>query len=65
MKKQIKGNGFFVVLLLLVVVSVYLANGLGKKNAMNYNTSNLVRDIELKKVKNVEISQDQNTDGKN
>jgi len=61
LKKQIKGNGFFVVLLLLVVVSVYLANGLGKKNAMNYNTSNLVRDIELKKVKNVEISQDQNT----
>ena len=61
MKKQIKGNGFFVVLLLLVVVSIYMANGIGKKNTIKYNTSDMVRDIGSGKVKNIEISQNQNT----
>ncbi|MGI5968378.1 MAG: ATP-dependent zinc metalloprotease FtsH [Lachnospiraceae bacterium] len=61
MKKQIKGNGFFVVLLLLVVVSIYMANGMGKKNTIKYNTSDMVRDIGSGKVKNIEISQNQNT----
>ncbi len=61
MKRQIKGNGFFVVLLLLVVVSVYLANGIRRNYSTAYNTSDLISDIKLNKVKSVEISQDQNT----
>ena len=61
MKKQIKGNGFFVILLLLVVVSIYMANGMGKKNTVNYNTSDMIGDIGNGKVKNIEISQNQNT----
>ncbi len=61
MKKQIKGNGFFIVLLILVVVSIYMANGMEKKNTVKYNTSDMVRDIELGKVDNIEISQNQNT----
>ena len=61
MKKQIRGNGFFLILLLVVAVSLYLSSALKDTDSSQYNTANLVSDIKAGNVKAVEISQEQQT----
>ncbi len=59
--KSMRGNGFFIILLLLVVFSFYLANLYGRGNDIVYNTTDLVNDVKEDKVSSVTISQEQNT----
>ena len=61
MKKQIRGNGFFLILLLVVAVSLYLSSALKDTDSSQYNTANLVSDIKAGNVKAVEILQEQQT----
>ena len=61
MKKQIRGNGFFLILLLVVAISLYLSSAFKDTDSSQYNTANLVSDIKAGNVKAVEISQEQQT----
>ncbi len=61
MKRQMRGNGFFLILILIVVFMLYLSGGMNNNRLNRYNTSDLVRDIKDGKVLSVTISQDQNT----
>ena len=61
MKRQMRGNGFFLILILIPILLLYLSGTMGTNQLNRYNTSDLVRDISEKKVSSVTISQDQNT----
>lgn len=61
MKRQMRGNGFFLILILIPILLLYLSGTMGANQPNRYNTSDLVRDISEKKVSSVTISQDQNT----
>ena len=59
--KSMRGNGFFIILLLLIMFSFFLTNLYGKGNDVVYNTTDLVNDVKENKVTSVKISQEQNT----
>ena len=59
MKKTFKGNGFFLILLLVLVVSLYLSSVLSNNRSNDYNSYNLMNDIEEGTVDTIVISQDQ------
>lgn len=61
MKKMFKGNGFFLILLIVLVVSLYLSSILDGGKTYNYNTADLINDIKEGTVDKVLISQDQQT----
>lgn len=61
MKRQMRGNGFFLILILIPILLLYLSGTMGANQPNRYNTSDLVKDISEKKVSSVTISQDQNT----
>ena len=61
MKKTFKGNGFFLILLLVLVVSLYLSSVLSNNRSNDYNSYNLMNDIEEGTVDTIVISQDQQT----
>lgn len=61
MRKQMRGNGFFLILLLVLIFLVYMTGGMNSNQQNMYNTSDLIRDIKDKKVSSVIISQDQST----
>lgn len=61
MKRQMKGNGFFLILILIIVLFTYLSGVMGRNELSRYNTSDLINDIEEGKIALITISQDQNT----
>ena len=61
MKKQIRGNRFFIILILVVIAALYLSSLYDSATVYDYNTVNLMNDITENKVSHVTISQDQNT----
>ena len=61
MKKQVRGNGFFLILLFILAISLYLSTLLQDEGKSQYNTTNLISDIKEGKVERVEVSQEQQT----
>ncbi len=61
MRKQFRGNGFFLILLIVLALSLYLSTFLYESNTTQYNATNLINDIKDGKVDKVEISQEQQT----
>ncbi len=56
-----KGNGFFLILLIVLVASLFLSDMLGDGKNYNYNTTDLINDVKNETVSKVVISQEQNT----
>ncbi len=62
MKKQVRGNRFFVILFAVLIVSLLLSKYLeNSRPQYNYNTAGLIEDIQAGNVAAVKISQEQQT----
>lgn len=62
MKKQVRGNRFFVILFVVLITSLLISRYLeGNGAKYKYNTANLVEDIKAGNVATVKISQEQQT----
>ena len=61
MKRQIRGNGFFIILVMLVLSALLFSSLLDDRGNTSYNTNNLISDIKAGKVHRVELSQEQQT----
>ena len=46
MNKQVRGNRFFILLLLVLLVSLYFSRILSNQTSYEYNTYTLIKDIE-------------------
>ena len=62
MKKQVRGNRFFVILFVVLITTLLISRYLeGNGAKYKYNTANLVEDIKAGNVATVKISQEQQT----
>lgn len=62
MKKQVRGNRFFVILFAVLIVSLLLSKYLeNSRPQYNYNTAGLIEDIQAGNVAAIKISQEQQT----
>ena len=62
LKKQVRGNRFFVILFAVLIVSLLLSKYLeNSRPQYNYNTAGLIEDIQAGNVAAVKISQEQQT----
>lgn len=55
MRKQMKGYGFYFIILLIVLATLYLSNNIDIKGPDEYSISQFEKDIENNKIKHVEI----------
>lgn len=55
MRKQMKGYGFYIIILLIVVVTLYLSNNIDIKGPDEYSISKFEEDLENDNIKQVEI----------
>ncbi len=56
MRKQMKGYGFYIIILLIVIATVYLSQSFEFNNSDEYSYSQFVDDIDEGNVKSIEIS---------
>lgn len=61
MRGQMRGNGFFIALIIITISILFVSNSMAKRSTEGYNTSKLVKEIKKDEVLSVVISQDQNT----
>ena len=59
MRKQMKGYGFYIIILLIVIATVYLSQSFDFSKSDEYSYSQFVNDIDNGKVKAIEINQNQ------
>ena len=59
MRKQMKGYGFYIIILLIVIATVYLSQSFDFNNADQYSYGQFVNDIGNGKVKAIEINPNQ------
>lgn len=55
MRKQMKGYGFYFIILLIVLATLYLSNNIDIKGPDEYSVSQFEKDIENDRIKHVEI----------
>lgn len=55
MKKQMKGYGWYVVILLIVVVAWYVSNRIDLKDSDSYNYTQFVKDIDNNQINTIDI----------
>ena len=55
MRKQMKGYGWYIIILLIVVATFYLSNNIELSNQDEYSITQYVKDIENEQVKTVDI----------
>lgn len=61
MNKQVRGNRFFILLFLVLLVSLYFSRILSNQTSYEYNTYNLIRDIEKGTVSEILLNQNKET----
>ncbi len=61
MNKQVRGNRFFILLLLVLLVSLYFSRILSNQTSYEYNTYNLIKDIEKGTVSEILLNQNKET----
>ena len=59
MRKQMKGLGFYVALVAIIMMALYLSKYLGESNSSTYTKQQFLEDVKQKKVTNVEIYQNE------
>ena len=59
MRKQMKGYGFYIIILLIVIATVYLSQSFEFSNTDEYSSTQFVDDIDKGNVKSIEINQNQ------
>ncbi len=59
MRKQMKGYGFYIIILLIVIATVYLSQSFEFSNTDEYSSSQFVDDIDKGNIKSIEINQNQ------
>ena len=55
MRKQMKGYGFYIVILLIVIMTIYVSNNFKANNADAYSTTQFREDISNNKIKSIDI----------
>jgi cell division protease FtsH len=58
-RKQMKGYGFYIIILLIVIATVYLSQSFEFSNTDEYSSSQFVDDIDKGNIKSIEINQNQ------
>ena len=61
MNKQVRGNRFFILLLLVLLVSLYFSRILSNQTSYEYNTYTLIKDIEKGTVSEILLNQNKET----
>ena len=61
MRKQMKGYGFYIIILLIVVITLYVSNTYELNDPDAYSYAQFVNDVDNKKVKTIEIYQNLET----
>lgn len=61
MNKQVRGNRFFILLFLVLLVSLYFSRILSNQTSYEYNTYNLIKDIEKGTVSEILLNQNKET----
>ena len=61
MNKQVSGNRFFILLLLVLLVSLYFSRILSNQTSYEYNTYTLIKDIEKGTVSEILLNQNKET----
>ncbi|MDF2510377.1 MAG: ftsH [Herbinix sp.] len=59
MRKQMKGYGFYIIILLIVLATVYLSQSFEFSNTDEYSSTQFVDDIDKGNIKSIEINQNQ------
>lgn len=59
MRKQMKGYGFYIVILLIVIMTIYVSNYYSSNNSDTYSKAQFKEDISNNKIKSVDIFQNQ------
>ena len=59
MRKQMKGYGFYIIILLIVLATVYLSQNFEFNKSDEYNFLQFMKDVEAGKVESLEISQNE------
>jgi len=54
-RKQMKGYGFYIVILLIVIMTIYVSNNFKANNADAYSTTQFREDISNNKIKSIDI----------
>ncbi len=57
MRKQMKGYGFYIIILLIVAITIYLSNNIDFDKSDEYSYGQFVSDIKDGNIKSIEISQ--------
>ncbi len=55
MRKQMKGYGWYIIILLIAVVAVYLSNSINFKDSVTYNYAQFMKDVNDKKISEVNL----------
>ena len=61
MRKQIKGYGYFIIILFIAAMTIYLSSNFEIPNPDEYKKADFIHDIKAGKVKSVDIYQNQET----
>ncbi len=59
MRKQMKGYGFYIIILLIVVITLYVSNNIEINDPDAYSYAQFVNDIDEEKVKTIDIYQNE------
>lgn len=59
MRKQMKGYGFYIIILLIVVVTLYFSNSIGSKDPDAYTYAQFMNDIDNGNIKTINIYQNE------
>ena len=59
MRRSMKGYGFYIVILAIILLTVYLSDGMKKSSSGNYEYSDYLADLEAGNIRSVEIYQNE------
>jgi cell division protease FtsH len=54
-RKQMKGYGFYIIILLIVVVTLYVSNSIDIKNPDAYTYAQFIKDVDSNKIKSIDV----------
>ena len=59
MRKQMKGYGFYLIILAIVIMTVYVSDNFNTGNKDEYSKAQLIEDVQGDRVKSVDIYQNE------
>lgn len=59
MRKQMKGYGFYIIILLIVVITLYVSNSIDLNNPDAYSYTQFINDIDNNQIKSIDIYQNE------